>query len=433
MLAEARDKGLRRSARAGFGILRTQIESRVEPRKCRFVFLSSTVDNTGAPQVLVDLIEDLATRYEPRRMHVVAPAVMPEQLRRLTAAGVRVDGVALRGEKLVRLQLALRKDDHVLLNTLAVRADYQRAILASLRAGDLAHAFWFIHEDTEQLPRVAPSLLDSSYRRELRRLIDSHALTFLVPSAKTKREYQELLDTEGVKSLSLRVAVPESYRHERSQDDYTKLRFLISGAPHDGRKAQLIALAAFSEFLLSSFQRNPRLYRPFCLVLVGVGDDFVSRQIREVGPSVLGHQVEIHPPVPREQALEIASTCNVVMCCSFNETFSLFVAEGMAMGHVLLRNDCAGVDEQLAEGLNGFRIDSNDIRQMAGVFERVLNRATTSDALLQAMGRRSQDMAASFGNNSYLDQLELLEAERLKTVRHGHRVPAHPGPDTLGR
>ena len=87
--------------------------------------------------------------------------------------------------------------------------------------------------------------------------------------------------------------------------------------------------------------------------------------------------------------LEITSECNAVICCSLNETFGLSVAEGMFMGHVVLRNNAAGVDEQLKENVNGYLIDHTDVAQFAGQIAKVLNKNTLSDSDLQKMGAAS--------------------------------------------
>ena len=105
-------------------------------------------------------------------------------------------------------------------------------------------------------------------------------------------------------------------------------------------------------------------------------------------------------------ALEITRTCNAVVCCSFNEALPLYVIEGMAMGHIVLRNDAGGLEEQLAEGINGYRLDSRDIPQIARVLKIVLDRRATPDQRLQAMGRASQEMVADVEIASYVDALE---------------------------
>ena len=83
-----------------------------------------------------------------------------------------------------------------------------------------------------------------------------------------------------------------------------------------------------------------------------------------------------------------------MICCSFNETFNLSVLEGMSVGHVVLRNDSGGMSEQLDDGVNGFKIEGRDVRQFAGVIERVLNKTSMQDLELQMMGRASQERVA---------------------------------------
>jgi hypothetical protein len=57
--------------------------------------------------------------------------------------------------------------------------------------------------------------------------------------------------------------------------------------------------------------------------------------------------------------------------------------------------------------VNGFRVDSRDVRQFARVLEAVLNRSAMSDARLQAMGRASQEMVERLRVASYVDALGL--------------------------
>jgi glycosyltransferase involved in cell wall biosynthesis len=390
-------------------MLRTQASLRVNKAQRQFVFISNAVDNTGAPQVVTDAVEEFARRHGSRRVRLLAPYVAPDQVRRLQVLGVRIDGALVSGSNLVRLHLGLRPNDFVLMNTVAIREDYRDFILGSLETRQLEHAFWFIHEDHVQLGKVAPSFLNARFLRQVRKLIADLRLTVLVPSKRMRRDYERLLETDGIKTVPLRIDIEERYRRERATDEYRVVNFLISGTPFDGRKGQLIAVAAFNEFLETSYRWNPEAYRDFSLRLVGIGNDYVSQQIRSIGESVLGKRLAILPSVSRQQALEIASGCNAVICCSLNEAFCLYVAEGMAMGHVVLRNESGGVDEQLAEGINGFRIDSSDIKQVAAVLETVLNRTTTSDGELQKMGRASQEIIAPFRHYAYAAPLEELE------------------------
>ena len=167
----------------------------------------------------------------------------------------------------------------------------------------------------------------------------------------------------------------------------------------------MIVLAAFHEFLKSYYEDRPDAYRPFTVTLVGMTDDFIGRQIQSIGSSILGERLQAMPVVSHEKALEITRKCNAVICCSFNEALPVYVLEGMSMGHIVLRNDAGGMEEQLKEKVNGFRIDGRDVKQFASVLEVVLNRQAVPDGRLQSMGRASQVMAAGLAIASYIDAL----------------------------
>jgi glycosyltransferase involved in cell wall biosynthesis len=199
----------------------------------------------------------------------------------------------------------------------------------------------------------------------------------------------------------------------------------MSGKPTDGNKGHFVALAAFHEFMTAHYETDPDTYRPFTLTLVGMTDDFISRQIVSVGSTVLGERLKVFPVVPHEKSLEITQDCNAVICCSFNETGPLSVIEGMSCGHIVLRNDAGGMEGQLADGVNGYRIDSTDIRQFAGVLARVLDRRTMTDSRLQTMGRVSQELVTRLLIPSYADA---LEPGRGATTRPSH-APRQNGED----
>jgi hypothetical protein len=77
------------------------------------------------------------------------------------------------------------------------------------------------------------------------------------------------------------------------------------------------------------------------------------------------------------------------------------------MGHIVLRNDGGGMEEQLDEGVNGLRIDSRNIKQFANALESILNRGTMDESRLEAMGRASQQMVGRWRTASYVGALEV--------------------------
>lgn len=412
MARKMRQKGILRTARLASSVAKTHINSRRPgKRHPQFVFISNPINNTGAPIVLLQIIEEYVKKYGANRVRLIAPGVdEPKQKEYLRKLGVTAEqavfGIGLR---FIRLQLNLQKDDVVIMNTAAIYDNYRDFILLWLKNGRLDHAYWFIHEDIAQLPIVHKEFLDKHNLERVVQLAKSGSLDLLLPSKRTAAEYDELLGTPVSKPIKLRVEVDAQYMHAQSADNFNEINFLLSGTAGDGRKGQILALSALHTFIKDYYEKSPNSYRPFKLHLVAVDKImYISQQIRWISKSQLGKYVNVYESLPKADALAISASCNAVICCSLNETFGLYIAEGMLMGHVLLRNNSAGVDEQLVDGENGFLIDHTDIKQFASKIEKLLNKKNLSNAQLQAMSEKSQKIITSYSKNTYLDQIESL-------------------------
>ena len=410
IISHARRKGLKRSAKLALNISTTQARKYASVNhKRRFVFISHPIDNTGAPLVLLQIVQEYARKYGGRQILLVTPSIGKTELRKLRQLGVKVDKAALGlSFRLIRLQLGLRKNDFVLMNTAAVYDNYRDFVLLWLKTGRLKHAFWFIHEDIAQLPMIHKEFLDERNLHQTHKLMEQGKLSILAPSQRTKEEYVDLLKSNNIQTINLRVEVNNKYISKRGNGDYDAINFLLSGTPSDGRKGQMIALSAFYSFTKNYYEKSPKDYRNFKLHLVAIGEDYLSQQIKWIGDSLLAKHIAIYPSLPKSEALDITAKCNAVVCCSLNETFGLYVAEGMLMGHIVLRNNSAGIDEQLKDGVNGYFIDHTDIEKFAAILEKLLNKKTISNAQLQKMGVASQEIIAQYSQNNYLEQIEDL-------------------------
>lgn len=407
VIRHARQKGIKRSVKLAGGIIRNQLKRRTLPKTKDYIFISHPIDNSGAPLVLLQIIDEVRQKYGSRNIRVLAPYLSSNNSRDLSRKGIRVQKSAVMSPRLTGAQLSVKKDDFVFMNTAAIYENYRNYIFNLLGANRLKHAYWFIHEDIAQLNVVAPQLTAKENIKKIQKLTKSGKLTILVPSKRVKEDYDKLFGIDSVVNIPLRVNVPEKYTVPRKENDYSKINFLLSGAASDGRKGQLIALAAFQKFMDTYYRDHPEKYRDFSLQLVSIGDDYVSTQIKSVGRSVLRKKLKIYPALPRNEALAITAKCNAVICCSLNETFALYVAEGMLMGHVVLRNDSAGIDEQLKDGINGYFINSQDINQFALIIEKLLNQHATSDKDLYKMGNESQQLMQPYTKSNYLDYISL--------------------------
>jgi len=403
----ARRKGLKRSAHLAFRIGRTQLERRTRPRTDKkYVFISHPIDNTGAPLVLLQMVKEFADKFGAKKIRLIAPGILPHQLKDLREHGIRVDKAAIGlSDRLIDLQLGINENDFVLINTLAVYPNYRGYILRALASGRISQAYWFIHEDTPQIPIVARDLADKKEYTKITNLANNGKLQLLVPSKRIKDDYQKLWGVKKIKTVHLRVDVPQKLQKIRSASEYNKIDFLLAGTPADGRKGQLIAISAFYYFLKNYFEKSPKSYRDFTLSLVGIGDDYLSQHVKIIGNSLLGKKIRIYPSVALNESLKIIHQCNAAVCCSLNETFGLYVAEGMFMGHLILRNNSAGVDEQLRDSVNGYLVDHTDVSQFASRIEKVLSKKKNSNQNLQQMGHASQKIIAKYGHNSYVSQI----------------------------
>jgi len=407
IVSKIRRKGVRNSARFAFGIARTQVK-KYGPKKYekKYIFISHPIDHTGAPIVLIQIIEEFAKKYGGKNIQLITPNIWGDPLKKVRELGVKVDKAVFGiGFRAIRMQLGIRKNDFVLINTAAIYDNYRDFIFLWLKTGRLKHAYWFIHEDIAQLPIIHKEFLDDANIKQMHRLLQEKRLSILTPSERTKKEYAELLKATGVSPIKLHVEVDSKYVKTRKQNNFDTINFLLSGTPSDGRKGQFLALSAFYYFIKNYYEKDPDQYRDFKLHLVAIGKDYISQQIEWVGSSLLANRVVFYPSMPKEKALAITAKCNAVICCSLNETFGLYVAEAMVMGHVVLRNNCAGVDEQLENGVNGYLVDHTDIKQFAGVIEKVLNKST-SNTRLQTMGKASQEIITEYTKNSYVSQIE---------------------------
>jgi glycosyltransferase involved in cell wall biosynthesis len=396
-----RRKGVKRSAQLVLKTIGNRAVKTVQRNEKRYYFFSHPIDHTGAPQVLLDIIDDYVKKVKKVNVDLVYPGGEKDLLRRVFRLGILTDKMVLGiGSRVIHAQLGVQKNDFVLLNTVAVYPNYRDYVLGLLERGKLNKATWFIHEDMPEL-----RFDDKGLIARIKRLVAAGLIEIIVPSEETATDYNRFFETDTIRAVTLRVGVPEEYIKPRDEKEYSTLRFVISGTPSDGRKGQLLAISAFSKYLGIVNDTTKKNYRDFELDLISIGDDYISRQIRSIGDGLLGKHVHYYPQVKKLEAMKITHLANVTICSSLNETFALFVAEGMLMHHVILRNNSSGMTSQLQDGKNGYLIDSNDIDDFSQKIERLLNKTTTSNRKLKQMGDRSRTIAGKFIDSNYYDQL----------------------------
>lgn len=402
---KAMKKGLVRSTRFAINTSKDYIQANIAKKAKaniakKAVFLSHPIDETGAPLVLLDVINDFAEHYKPNNITLVAPDIKSHIKSSLVVLGINLRKMAMGvGDSLIQAQLSINPDDYVLMNTVALYENYKFYIFDMLESKKLKKAYWFIHEDSPSL-----HFKDKKEIKRIKKMIEDDKLIVKVPSRETATDYNNFFETTKIKHVKLRVEVPKRFTGEKKLSDFDNIKFVTSGSPWDGRKGQFLLLNAL-EYFEAKLKKDEIKYRPFSVHLLAIGNDYISKQLDTTGKAFFADKYHSYKKVPREKALEITRECNITVCSSLNETFALFVAEGMAMGHPILRNESSGWSEQISDGLNGYKFDMLSLPSLASKIELLLNTETTSNEDLEQMSKKSQKIADGYRLNNYYRQL----------------------------
>lgn len=356
------------------------------------VMVAHQLDNSGAPYVFMDLARSIIETHKdlPLEFHTFNPA-NTENIIALNNLGVKPKVHIIKD-----IEIPLVDGDVVILNTVAHSTILKTALYDALESGRARKLLWFVHEDDPEL------LFNKQEIARLKKLLDSHKLVMFIAAQKTLKNYQRVFEnTKNIRIQPYKYVIPERFHKVRTEKDFDKLSFILPGTVGDGRKGQLPIFYALAAFHDKYYKQNPAKYRDFELVYVGVTNDFLSRQLLNHATKLFGNKFKHHGIVSHEKSSELIMQSNVTVCYSLREALPLFVFEGMASGHPLLRNDASGIDEQLFDGKNGLYLNSEDFQQVVETFEKILNKAKTPAKRLAEMSAYSNKVALDQAEHSY--------------------------------
>lgn len=368
---------------------KVNIGVRSEPR---VIMISHQLDNSGAPYVFMDLAQSIVDVSSPQSVvfHTFNPATK-DSIVRLNKMGIKPK-IHLSKD----IEIEVISGDTVVLNTAVHSMVLKNGVFSALEDNRARKLIWFVHEDDPEM------LFSKSEVKRIRKLLESDKIVLFIAAQKTLKNYQKLFgNTHNIRLQPYRYEVAKKYQKIRPEKDFDTLRFILPGTIGDGRKGQLPILYAFGAFKRTYYQKNPKVYRNFELTYIGMSDDFLSRQISNHAPTLLGDNFKPYGRMSHDETLALIHESNATICYSLREALPLFVFEGMAAGHPILRNDCSGMEEQLFKGKNGFYLESKDFNQLIDTFEEVLNKEKTSNATLAKMSEYSHGVAMQQAQNSY--------------------------------
>lgn len=360
-----------------------------------YVFVSHQLDISGAPFIAIDMALDFKAAGRSVEFYTYLPAHQ-DNLVKLNQAGIKPH--VLMNKDMVP---GFIEGDTIILNTVAHAEVVKEAVFRAIERGVIKQLLWYLHEDDPEL------LFRPDEQRRIKKLLKTGRAKLLIAAKKMREHYVEYFETDkNIVLLPYRHVVPQKYHRTLKASTFDKkLTFVLPGTIGDGRKGQLPIFYAFQRFYEQYYKPNPKTYRDFELVLIGLSNDFLSRQLLAHAGALKDHFTH-HGRVTWTEDLDIVGRGNMTICYSIRECLPLFVFEGMISGHPILRNDSSGMEEQLVPGKNGLYLDSNDFTQVVEVLETVLNKSKTSNEELAAMSKASYNIAKRQEDNDYLDSVD---------------------------
>jgi glycosyltransferase involved in cell wall biosynthesis len=411
-------------------IVRDKVERRVASRlkshlpvatknqKPRLVVVSSQLNNTGAPFVIMDLLRQLKLKHPDAVKGVKLICFTPIDGKNVVA--MRKEGLEVEVYTNRELSLNLNEGDTVILNTFAISKTTLDSIFDAVNSGYVKKIYWYGHEASPD------GFIDESRRDKIRSLLQKDILKIYSVSEQTNKEYAKYFGiNKNIEKMLFRFQFPQDKFRVRKADDFDTLRFTTTGSLMDMRKGQYPIVYAFLDFYHNYYKQQPELYRDFHLELIGAyekGDSDIDApyHIRnilaqlKISAKVLDSRFSMTTVLSHDKAIEAIDRANVTICYSLYEAMGIFVYEGMATGHPIIRNESAGQDEQLVDGKNGYAVSNDDFAGLVDTIERMLNKQKTSNEELVKMSMLSNSMAREATRHEYQIIDELMSGnERL--------------------
>ena len=363
-------------------------------KKPKIIIVSHQLDNTGAPFVAMDLAFDIQKQVKNlgRKLKFIAfTPINIENVRELKKAGIEVEIYTDRN-----LWLNYNKGDIVILNSFGLSRAVTHSTIQAAKNNTLDAFYWYGHEATPE------RFVDLDTRDEFVKLLESNKAKLYAVSKGSAEAYKEFFGTDkDTEVMNFRFDFPSDRFAVKDPEDFEKLDFIVTGAVSDGRKGQLPILYAFLNFYNNFYKKNPKAYRDFSLKFIGVDEAGYIKKQMEVSAKGLGGKCEIVGQIPRAKVLDFVEEANMTICYSYHESMGIFVYEGMAFGHPIIRNDCYGQEEQLIDGGNGWAVRNDDYQTLCDAIEESLNLEKTSNDKLAKMSKVSEEIAEKATHSEY--------------------------------
>ncbi len=388
--------GLRSTLKRTRSFISNSVESKKIPLSStisRVVVFIHQLDNSGSPLIAHDIVSTIANKTQELRIDKIMVYSFGEVDRKLES---KLLDLGINIERLERNQIpTLSSKDLVIVNGLAQSKNLIYSLLSLALTSEKLPIF-LVHEDMPQVHQDDETLL------RIGKALNSGQIRIVAPSLGTTKRLQEAIKSDLVETRPYSIS-----NYPKSASNFEKsLNIHLTGSTHDFRKNQQFALILLS-LVHNRVKHNLERYRKIDLTLIGIDESTRYGRLLIELAKPMSDFVTLHGSLSKDQAIAIMEKCNAVMCVSEYEALPLFVSESMAMGHVVLRNNCSGVDEQLLPGENGVLLNLSDMQSAVESVLSILDREVTSDLDLEKMSNVSRKMVEPMIFGSSLDYLGL--------------------------
>jgi glycosyltransferase involved in cell wall biosynthesis len=359
----------------------------------RALIFAHQLDFSGSPLIAYELALNMAANLQKLSLDRVILLVYGNIDKRLSR-NLLNNGIEIR--ELEKHQVPfMSKNDLIIVNGLA-QSEYLVNDVVQKAGGMRVEPIFLVHEDRPSIHQ------DQSILKKLGKALSNGSIRMISPSRGTTNNLQVSLKSQSFETRAYPLKDSEIFA-----SNFEKvLNIHLTGSTHDTRKNQQFALILVS-LVHARISDSTDRYRKIHLHLIGVdGETNTGRAILELAKNM--HEfVTITPPVEKEEALILMAQSNAVLCISEYEALPLFVSESMAMGQIVIRNSCSGIDEQLIDQKNGILVDVSKMQASVDALVQLLDKEDTPDSDLKNMGLYSRKLVEPMIKSNWLDYLGL--------------------------
>ena len=352
---------------------------------------------SGAPLVMASIARQLAALGWRDRLRVVSWGGLHDRRHSTLQSELSAEGIHCSVLDHDQSPPKPHSGDQLLLNSLVLPEHVIQQALDWTSQNRLSRLDWYAHEGG---PAVC--LPGSSWSERLRSALQAGHLQLRVPSVHTLTTYQRWLNysEDALAVLWPELDVPQQLWGS-SASDFQELRLQLTAAVGSGHKGHVWLLQLLAA-ALEECPQNTVGMRPIRLRFIGVEQGpyaALARHVCQQGEQLLGDSFAWVPAQDRHLALQAMAESNIAVSCSLSETFSLVMAEAMALGQPLLRTRTGGWQEQLMDAEGGFdlgEVSSSPQSEQVAVLQQLRDPQCVPEAVLQRMRAKGQQHAGRF-------------------------------------